>query len=144
MIILTSCIKISTESVPIHIENIYGCYVSMNNEETVCVNSDSTYYYEYLNTENVKCVEHGNWEYIESHQYKFMNKYFIVWSENELWLRSGDSIIIERDSIPVLTAELHRFYVCYKHVYFGDVILTHGYEGDPDGAPKLKWLEKSE
>lgn len=133
----------SIESIFIPVSSIYGCYDYEDSSELLCVNADSTFIYKYyLNGEEIE--ESGCWEYVGSEKKMFCDILKWKWSQNWLVLHTGDSIEIKPGSRVMLVEKVHRFYVCYKHIYFGDVILTHGYEGDPDGAPKLKWLERVE
>lgn len=139
-IILTSCIKISDDSIPIERNKIYGCYASNQSVEHLCLYQDSTFFY-YTQKKGINIIQNGRYYYRIAKKWNVFEL-----DENEIICKTTDSIdvniIINDTAITQKVVESHRFRVCYDHIFFGNIILTRGYQDDPDGAPALKWLHK--
>lgn len=131
--VLTSCIKTSINNIPIPEEEILGLYIDKNEYDKINIKSD----YSYERTLIIKdssIIENGEWKYFCSDK---LSKIPGHYSKNIIYLYKDS---FNND----IHSNYSHLYACYKYIYFGPVILTRGYQGDPDGAPKLKWLEKSE
>ncbi len=143
-LLLNSCIKTNIRSVPIEVNKVYGIYSSHTMNETLYIYKDSTFCYKYLDNVKLQKTDSGSWMYKESHKLK--RDIFYTWSTNELYLNTKDTISTSLDYITKRAncklRKCHKFYVCHDHIFFGKIILTRGYQGDPDGAPALKWLHK--
>lgn len=137
---LCSCVKISHNSIPISQKELYGHYINNDTHEQLFILEDNTF--NYINSD-YDIVDFGIWKYREATKQHFINLDY-----NYLRCETKDSIYVAViiDNVPdtIKIPRSHKFYVCYDHIFFGKIILTRGYQGDPDGAPALKWLEKSE
>jgi hypothetical protein len=127
LLIPVSCNKIGVKSEPIPVEQIFGTY-DLYNGEKITLKKDFTYEHFYIDNELIK-NDTGIWGY----------QRFDVTKTNEI--RTFDMRAISEDGKRNYHTEYmtHRFYACK---YWGKIIITRGYAGDPDGAPPLNWYDK--
>jgi hypothetical protein len=118
-LLLISCNRIGLKYWPIPVEQLFGTY-DLRNGKKLILNSDYTYVYFY-DEDNTTKSDIGNWRYY----------YFESQRKNEIYSFNIDTRNEGKKGF--------RFYAC-KH--WGKIIITNGYEGDPDGAPALKWYKK--
>lgn len=129
MFLFGFCNKIGVRDAPIPVEQIFGTY-DLYNGEIITLKSDYSYEHLYKN-DSISKKDMGIWRY----------QSFDITKTNEI--RAYDMRVLSENGEKNYYTEYitHYFYAC-KH--WGKVIITPGYEGDPDGAPSLKWYKKIE
>jgi len=126
-LLLSSCNKMSTRSKSILVEQIFGMY-DLGNEKKIILNSDYSYIYFYVDSDGIKS-DLGIWYY----------HYYIGSKTNQIKAFDMRALGENGERNYYTRYSTFTFYVC-KH--WGKIIITNGYEGDPDGAPALKWFKK--
>jgi hypothetical protein len=126
LFLLVSCNKIGVKDSPIPVEQIFGTYDLWNGKRIITLNPDYTYVYM-----DIMKSDTGIWNYY----------YFTGSKTNQIETFDMRAISENGEKKYYSRYMTHRFYVC-KH--WGRIIITNGYEGDPDGAPALKWYKKIE
>lgn len=122
LLLFVSCNKIGIKNKPIPVEQVVGMY---DYGEGLILDADFTYKFFYIDNDVVKC-DTGVWLY---QSYKSLKLNYIEIYDIEAQ-KTNNYIFKYKRSV---------FYAC-KH--WGKIIITHGYQGDPDGAPALKWYKK--
>ena len=119
-----SCIKIGVKCKPIQVKELIGTFDLLNGE-TITFKNDYTYEHLLQNDSTV----YGIWIY-QSFEALRINE--ILGFDMRAFSEIGENKYYTR----YLT---FRFYAC-KH--WGNIIITRGPAGDPDGAPRLIWFKK--
>ena len=129
--LMFSCNRMSIRDKPIPIEQVFGTYNLSNKGSKITFNLDYTYEYVFMDNNGTKKSEIGVWKY----------QYFESLSFNEL--KAYDMRAVSEDGTRnhYTRYATFTFYACKR---WEKVIITNGYEGDPDGAPILKWYRKIE
>ena len=126
-LLLISCNKIGIKDWPIPVEQVFGTY-DLRNGKKITFNTDSTYIYWYVYDDTIK-NDTGVWRY----------QYFDATKTNQIFAYDMRAVSENGEKNYYTEYATFYFYVC-KH--WGKIIITNGYEGDPDGAPALKWYKK--
>ena len=123
-LLLISCNKLGIKYWPIPVEQLFGTYDLWNGKE-ITFNPDYTYVYF-----NGATSDTGIW------RYQYLEPPFRL-----NIIAAYDMRALSKDGEKKYYTEFktHHFYAC-KH--WRKIIITNGYEGDPDGAPALKWYKK--
>ena len=121
-----SCSKFNLKCNPIAVEQIFGTY-DLGDEGKITLKND--FFYVRFYTDNSS--DTGIWWY----------QSFKSTKTNEI--RTYDMRAISEDGERNYYSRYmtNRFFAC-KH--WGNIIISRGYAGDPDGAPALKWFKKIE
>ncbi|MDR1098591.1 MAG: hypothetical protein LBL57_10710, partial [Tannerella sp.] len=118
-LLFLSCNRVGIKDNPIPAEQIFGTYDLWNGES---ITFDSNYTYLYLHVDQgVVKRDTGVWNY---HYYPGSKTNQIEIFDSRAISENGEKRYYTRYII-------RHFYVCK---YWGKVMITGGYEGDPDGA----------